>query len=157
MWTEILGDKDVVVTCPPIHLCHSHAISRLVGSESRIRKVEAVSSRSYFLIKSFTDLRIGVMKHKMFSWRPDPPPGSSSSRHVGTAGVRGAALTRVVQPSWLFHNEVTKPVVSVTLRQDEREQKVKDYFSVIHRVSRNICHEPMPELCQGPGENLLVL
>ena len=47
----------VVVTCPPMHLCHSQAISRLVGSESRIRKVEAVSSRSYFLIKSLTDLR----------------------------------------------------------------------------------------------------
>ena len=46
-----------LVTCPPIHRCHSQAISRLVGSESRIRKVEAVSSRSYFLIKSLTDLR----------------------------------------------------------------------------------------------------
>ena len=53
----------MVVTCPPIHLCHSHAISRLVGSESRMRKVEAVNSRSYFLINSFTDLRT-VMKYK---------------------------------------------------------------------------------------------
>ena len=137
-------------TCPPIHLCHSHAISRLVGSESRMRKVEAVNSRSYFLIKSLTDLRIGAGMMSLIRG-PNLPPRTSSFRHVGAAGVSGPTLSRVVQPSGLFHHEVTKPVVSITLRQDEREQKIKDYFSVIHRVSRNICNEPMPKLGQGPG------
>ena len=140
----------MVVTCPPIHLCHSQAISRLVGSESRIRKVEAVSSRSYFLIKSLTDLRRGAGIKSLIRG-PNLPPRTSPFRHVWAAGVSWPTLSRVVQPSGLFHDEVTKPVVSITLRQDEREQKIKDNFSVIHRVSRNICNEPMPELGQGPG------
>ena len=42
-------------------------------------------------------------------------------------------------------------MVAVTLREDQGEQKIKDDLSVIHRVARNICNEPMPELSQGPG------
>ena len=117
-----------------------------------MRKVEAVNSRSYFLIKSLTDLRRGAGMMSLILIRgPNLPPRTSPFRHVWAAGVSGPTLSRVVQPSGLFHDEVTKPVVSITLRQDEREQKIKDNFSVIHRVSRNICNEPMPELGQGPG------
>ena len=43
-----------------MHFCQRQAMSRLVSSWSTIRKVAAVSSRLYFLIRSFTDLDIGV-------------------------------------------------------------------------------------------------
>ena len=137
-----------LVTCPPIHLCHSQAISRLVGSESRIRKVEAVNSRSYFLINSFTDLtRIISMQSSNVT---QIPPGSSSFRHVRTTGVSRSTLTGVVQTSWLLHDEVTEPVLTVTLGQDQRKQEVKYYFAIVHRVTRDVCNEPVPKLCQCP-------
>ena len=44
------------LTCPPMQRCHWQAISRLAWSASMMRKVEAVSSRSYFRISSLIDL-----------------------------------------------------------------------------------------------------
>ena len=57
VWT-LCGLFTVVtaITCPPMQRCHWQAISKLAWSASMMRKVEAVSSRSYFRMRSLIDL-----------------------------------------------------------------------------------------------------
>ena len=59
----------------------------------------------------------------------------------------------------LFHDKVSKAMIAVTLWKHKGEEKVKNdleanlrkinldkkYFAIIDRVSRYICHKPMPE------------
>ena len=48
--------KSAKNTSPPMHCCHSHAISILAVLVSMMRKVAATKRRPYFLINSLVDL-----------------------------------------------------------------------------------------------------
>ena len=83
--------------------------------------------------------------------------GTSSIGHLWRAGVGGTSLVPVVELTGLLEHEVSVSVVPVTLRQDQREQKVENNISVVHRVSRNVGHEPVPELGECSTERKMLM
>ena len=62
-------------------------------------------------------------------------------------------------PSIYIYINIYLPVVTISLRENKREQKIKDDLSIINTVSRYISNKPVPELWQGsipPGVNVEV-
>ena len=57
-WAALAHVRSLRNTCPPMHACHSHAISMLAGDVSTIRKVDAVNFSPYFFMKSLVDLKL---------------------------------------------------------------------------------------------------
>ncbi len=43
-------------------------------------------------------------------------------------------------------------MVAVSLWQHQREEKVKYDLAVVHGVSGNVCHKPVPEFSQGSAQ-----
>ena len=132
----------------------SHNFTSMLASlESRMRNVAAVSSRLYFFMKFLVDLE------RRTSWQSRGYKSSwhwlersTSVWHLRRAGVCGASLLPVVQLAGLLEHKVSVSVVSVTFRQDKREEELKNNLSVIHRVSGDVGNKPVPELRQGPAK-----
>ena len=55
---------------------------------------------------------------------------------------------------FLLHDKVAEPMITITLWKDQGKQKIKDNFTIVHRVSRDISYEPVPEFSQSPAEFL---
>ena len=52
----------------------------------------------------------------------------------------------VVELARLLKHKVSVSVIPVTLGQNKGEEQVENNISVVHRVSRDVGNEPVPEL-----------
>ena len=73
------------------------------------------------------------------------PERTSAVGHIRAARVRRTAFILVVESSGLFEDKVAESVVTVAFGQHQREQQVEDDVAVVHAVTRNVGHEPMPK------------
>ena len=85
-----------------------------------------------------------IFLHEVLGWFER----SSSIGHLRTAGVCWTSFFLIVQLSRLFKHKESISMISISFRQNQGEQQLKDHLTIINRVSRNISNKPMPELRQ---------